>query len=154
MFGIRILQFLGHNISADGIEPLPRKIQAIRDFPLPSTQRQLKRFLGMINFYRKHLQHASAFMAPLDRMLSGKKNYKRKLTWDQNGMDAFERLKDALVNLTTLSFPVHNAPTFLVCDASAVAVGASLNQIINGEPCPLGFFFESSKQSPTKLLYF
>ena len=124
MFGVQTLQILGHSIFANGIEPLPRKIQAIRDFPLPSTQRQLKRFLGMINFYRKHLQHASAFMSPLDRMLSGKKNSKRKLTWEQNGIDAFERLKDALVNLTTLSFPVLNAPTFLVCDAS---VGASLN---------------------------
>jgi len=140
VFGAQSLQFLGHSISAEGIRPLPWKIQAIRDFSLPSTQRQLKRFLGMINFYRPHLQHASEFMAPLDRMLSGKKNSKRKLTWDQNGIDAFERLKDALINLATLSFPVRNAKTILVCDASDVAVGAALNQVIDGESRPLGFF--------------
>ena len=73
-------------------------------------------------------------------MLSGKKTSKRKLTWEQSGFHAFEHLKAALVHLTTLSFPVRNAPTMLVCDASDIAVGATLHQIIDGEPKPLGFF--------------
>ena len=52
-FRVPTLQFLGHCISVHGIVPLPTKVQAIRDFTLPSTQRQLKRFLGMPP-YRRH----------------------------------------------------------------------------------------------------
>ena len=88
-------------------------------------------------------------MVRLAWMLCGKKNSQRKLAWDQNGIAAFESLKEAL----TTSFPARNATTFLVCDASAVAVGASLFQVINGEPCSLGFVSKALKKpSKTTLL--
>ena len=140
IFCVTTLKFLGFQVSGEGIEPLPEKVQALKDIPLPTSKRDLKRFLGMLNFYRRHLQHASVFTAPLDHMLTGKKAGNSKLTWDSEQKLAFDQVKTALANFTLLSYPVSGAPTFLVCDAFDVAVGAALNQEINGELCPLGFF--------------
>ncbi len=49
--GVPTLDFLGHNIDCHGITPLPDKVHAIRDFPLPQSQRQLRRFVGLVNFF-------------------------------------------------------------------------------------------------------
>ena len=49
------VEFLGYKISKNGITPLDNKIQSITDFPQPTTQKQLLKFLGMLNFYRKAL---------------------------------------------------------------------------------------------------
>ena len=59
------LDFLGHHIDRHGITPLPEKVQAIREFPQPQCQRQLRRFIGLVNFYHRFLPHAAELMQPL-----------------------------------------------------------------------------------------
>ena len=44
------LEYLGHKVTSTGISPLPTKVEAIKEFPQPTTQRQLRRFLGIVNF--------------------------------------------------------------------------------------------------------
>ena len=51
LFGVNEPDFLGHHIDQHGITPLPEKVQAIRDFPQPQSQRQLRQFIGLVNFY-------------------------------------------------------------------------------------------------------
>ena len=58
-FGASILKFLGHIVSKDGILPLPEKVDAITNFPTPTTQRKLKEYLGLINFYRIFLPNCA-----------------------------------------------------------------------------------------------
>ncbi|GFQ84417.1 hypothetical protein TNCT_391991 [Trichonephila clavata] len=53
------VDFLGHHVSASGIRPTTGRIQAILDFNRPSTVKQLRRFLGMLNFYRRFLPNAA-----------------------------------------------------------------------------------------------
>ena len=62
-FGVPALDFLGHHVDATGIRPLAVRVQAIRDFPLPSTQRKLCEFLGLINFYRRFIPHCGIYQA-------------------------------------------------------------------------------------------
>ena len=50
IFGVPELDFLGHHIDRNGITPLQSKVQAVKDFPRPSSQRQLRRFLGLVNY--------------------------------------------------------------------------------------------------------
>ena len=64
-FGATVLQFLGHHISRDGIRPLEEKVQAIRDFPLPKSHGKLCEFVGLANFYRRFLPHATDLLHPL-----------------------------------------------------------------------------------------
>ena len=54
-FGLPSLEFLGHHVDSAGIRPLECKIEAIRNFPQPTTQKKLRQFLGLINFY--HIVH-------------------------------------------------------------------------------------------------
>ena len=68
------IQFLGHLVSADGIKPLPDKVDAIANFKLPETVAELGRFLGMVNFYRRFLPNA----ADNQRKLHGLRNGNRK----------------------------------------------------------------------------
>ena len=53
LFGVPELDFLGHHLDSTGIRPLEEKVQVVRDFPLPTTQRKLREFLGLVNFYRR-----------------------------------------------------------------------------------------------------
>ena len=141
VFAQQEITFLGHLISAAGVAPLPSKVEAICNFPQPRTLKQLKRFLGMLNFYPRFLKDTCALTAPLNRMLSPKHhNKKRELAWDHEGIAAFERVKFALADLAVLSFPVRGVETIVVCDASDVAVGSASNQVIDGELRPIGFF--------------
>ena len=54
--------FLGHHISDKGIWPLDDKVQALQDFPRPTFQRKLQKFLGLINFYHRFLNHGAAIL--------------------------------------------------------------------------------------------
>jgi len=137
------IEFLGHEVSNDGVRPLDSKIEAIRDFPQPTNMRQLRRFLGMVNFYRRFIPNAAEILHPLDSMLSPHKSSGKAIAWDENTKLAFETIKEKLINVARLAFPVLGAQTTLVTDASGTAVGGVLQQVINGESKPVAFFSKS-----------
>ena len=66
IFKVSEIDFLGHRISHKGVLPLVQKVEAIQNFPMPKTMRQLRKFLGMINFYRRCIPQAGAILHPLD----------------------------------------------------------------------------------------
>lgn len=68
------VKFLGYLVSASGILPLPEKVTAIREFSRPATVKQLRRFLGMLNFYRRFTAGAARFQASLNDCLKGPKD--------------------------------------------------------------------------------
>ena len=70
VFGVPELDFLGYHLDASGIRPLEERVQVIRDFPLPTTQRKLREFLGLINFYRRFIPHCAAILQSLNDMLN------------------------------------------------------------------------------------
>ncbi|GFW69600.1 transposon Ty3-I Gag-Pol polyprotein [Trichonephila clavipes] len=77
VFGVSKIDFLGFHLSEEGIQPLPDKVKCITEFPKPSTLTQLRRFLGLFNFYRCFIPKAAHLLAPLIQFLEGHKN-KRK----------------------------------------------------------------------------
>jgi transposase InsO family protein len=136
-FGVKEIEFLGHRVDRHGVYPLPEKVDAIRSFPLPKTVKQLQEYLGMVNFYHRFVPSAAAVMQPLYKALDGKQ---KLLVWTPELNKAFDASKDALANATLLVHPCHDAPTSLTVDASDVAVGAVLEQQIDGVWKPLSFF--------------
>ncbi|KAL5502776.1 hypothetical protein EMCRGX_G009597 [Ephydatia muelleri] len=140
LFGRRELDFLGHHINEQGVTPLSEKLQAIRDFPQPQTHRQLRRFMGLVNFYHRFLPHAATLMQPLHTLLSSTKEKVQTLTWTQDAQAAFQATKEALAKASLLSYPTADAPTCLITDASDTAVGAVLQQRVNGVWRPISFF--------------
>ena len=136
-FGCDTINFLGHRISSTGIMPLPNKVDAIVSFPQPVTIRGLQEFVGMANFYRRFIPAAAQIMLPLFEALAGKA---RTLSWSEDMVTAFRDTKKVLADATLLAHPAHHAPISLTADASDRAVGAVLEQFVDGEWQPLAFF--------------
>lgn len=141
VFGEPQVRFLGYLVTPEGIKPLPDKVRAIMDYPKPKTVVDLRRFLGMINYYRRCVKGAAHDQAILNEFLKdGKKNDKRPVAWTPEAEAAFEKCKKSLSEATMLAHPQDAAPLILTTDASAVAIGAALEQIVQGKPQPLAFF--------------
>ena len=148
LFAAHSLNFLGHHIDCHGISPVPEKVKAINDFPQPQTQRQLRRFIGLVNFYHRFLPHCAELMQPLHSLLKGKA---QSLIWTDSAISSFQATKTALANTSLLTYPSPNAPTCLMTDASDTAVGAVLQQHINDTWKPISFF--SRKLTPAECRY-
>ena len=148
-FGVEELDFLGHRVNSQGICPLPDKVQAIQDFLQPQSQRQLREFIGLINFYHRFIPHGAQLLQPLHNLLTITKN-KMELQWTEQTIAAFAAVKQALVQATLLVHPKPDAPTHIMCDASDNAVGAVLQQFMNEKWCPIAFFSKKLQPAETK----
>ena len=88
----RKISYLGHIISAAGVETDPKKIQVVRDWPAPSYVTDVRGFLGFCNYYRKYIKGYNDLTRPLNRLLC--KN--TDLQWTKEHTKAFTELKMAL----------------------------------------------------------
>ena len=120
------LTFLGHHISAKGFKPVQQKVHTIKTFPKPLTMKQLRRFLGMVNFYRPFIPNCTNTIQPLNKMLSPSKNSKKKIQWSVEAVSAFLKSKLKLSNATLLSFPVPNTEIAIFVDSSVSRCDAVL----------------------------
>ena len=132
VIGASEITFLGHFINSKGLKPIPKKIEAIQDFPQPKTMKRLRRFLGMINFYKRFIPICAKTIHPLNQLLSPAKHSKKSVLWSPEAEKAFSAIKAKLSNPTLLSFPSPNAETALFVDASQTDCGAVLQQRIQG----------------------
>ena len=126
IFGAVEVPVLGYLVIEDSIAPLPEKLQAIREFPQPTTTKGLRQFIGLISFYRFCLQHTAQTQAPLNDLLRGNIKGKAPKAWTPAANAAFEKAKYDLVNATLIVHPRHKAHLALFCDAFDFSMGASL----------------------------
>ncbi|GFX88371.1 retrovirus-related Pol polyprotein from transposon opus [Trichonephila clavipes] len=145
VFGVTELIFLGHLITPDGIKPLPDKVQAVLDYKQPETVGSLRKFLGLLNFYRRFLPKAAEQQYLLSEFLKGSKGKKdsKPLNWSSEAITAFQRCKQALADAALLAHPSPSAPLALHVDASNYAIEGSLHQVVDSELQPLAFFPEN-----------
>ncbi|GFS65496.1 hypothetical protein TNCV_2468892 [Trichonephila clavipes] len=142
VFGVTELIFLGHLITPVGIKPLPDKVQAVLDYKQPETVGTLRKFLVLLNFYRRFLPKAAEQQYLLSEFLKGSKGKKdsKPLNWSSEAITAFQRCKQALADAALLAHPSPSAPLALHVDASDYAIGGALHQVVNSELQPLAFF--------------
>nr|XP_033964367.1 uncharacterized protein LOC117465577 [Pseudochaenichthys georgianus] len=104
--------------------PADAKIRAIASLPVPSTRRELRRFLGMAGYYRRFCRNFSSVAAPLTTLTSPSKSF----VWSGECQQSFESLKGILCCTPVLSAPDFSKPFKLEVDASEVGTGAVLLQ--------------------------
>ena len=136
-FGVSQIEFLGHMVDDKGVRPLPEKVQAITAYPKPKSVKEMQTYLGMINFYHRFLPSAASVLRPLYASVSGKT---KSIQWTSMMEKAFVDSKVAVAQATMLTHPRQDAPTSLTVDASDVAIGGVLSQLVDGSWQPLAFF--------------
>jgi hypothetical protein len=141
LFGVNKLTFLGYTVTPQGISPPRHQVEAIIDYPLPNDYAGLRRFLGMIGFYRMFIPNFATIVAPLQDLVGSTCQRNHSLIWNDHQKDALKAIKQELVNSVTLCYLNSDSQVYhLVTDASNVGLGAALHQIVNGHPQPIGFF--------------
>lgn len=139
-FGLQKIQCLGYSISKLGTKPPSNKVEAISSMQKPKTIVELRRFLGVINFYPKFIKNAAQIQAPLHAYITNsKRNDKQAIIWTPEAEDAFELCKRSLTE-ALLTHPIENAPLALTTDGTDVAIGAVFEQYQGGQFQPLAFF--------------
>jgi hypothetical protein len=100
-FGESKIDYLGYEITRDGIQPQPKKVEAILKLSPPKTKRQLRHLLGMINYFRDMWQKRSHMLAPLTGLVSPLVQYK----WGEEQQKEFDEIKQKVSKETLLAFP-------------------------------------------------
>ena len=119
--------YLGHVFSATGMAPDQEKIRAIREWPVPNSVMEVRRFLGLASYYRRYICQFSYIAAPLHSLTQKHVEF----VWTPNCQTAFTTLKEKLMQAPILVYPRFDsdAPPFILqTDASSVGVGAVLEQ--------------------------
>ena len=130
------VRYLGHIVSANGIQPDKSKIQAVSAYPVPQDTKQLRQFLGLTNYYRRFVENYSKIAQPLHNLLKKEK----KFSWNPEAQDAFEKLKQRLVTPPILTFPDFAQEFIVHTDASDVALGGVLSQVQDGLEKPIAYW--------------
>ncbi|KAI2644548.1 Transposon Tf2-6 polyprotein [Labeo rohita] len=133
------IQFLGYVIGPDGISMDTNKVAAIWDWPQPTSVKELQRFLGFANFYRRFINQFSLLSATLTNLLKEKP---KTLIWTPSASQAFASLKSAFCTAPALVLPDPQEPFIVEVDVSTIGAGAVLSQY-PGEPPklhPCAFF--------------
>ena len=104
------ITFFFHFVNENGTEtPLEDKVSAVKYFLKPRTMKGLRRFLAMINFYRRFLPGAAEVMAPLHALRCPNKDSRKQIEWNELAEEFFCALKQKLADATMLAFPFFRA---------------------------------------------
>uniref|UniRef100_A0A3Q3ALY7 Gypsy retrotransposon integrase-like protein 1 n=1 Tax=Kryptolebias marmoratus TaxID=37003 RepID=A0A3Q3ALY7_KRYMA len=123
-FSVSTVSFLGFIFGKGYYRTDPEKIKAVADWPVPTDRRQLQRFLGFANFYRRFIQDYSKIATPLTQLTS----IKQPFIWSLEAESAFGELKNRFVSAPILRHPNPKLQYILEVDASDSGVGAILSQ--------------------------
>lgn len=147
--GLEEARYLGYVIGRGIIKPQINKVEAIQDWPRPSTKKQVRAFLGILGYYRRFVPQFATMAAPLTDLTKGGKAV--MVSWNPEAERAFQELKVALCNQPVLITPDFKKEFVVQTDASDVGLGAVLSQEVGGEEHPVTYL--SRKLSPAERNY-
>ncbi|KAL3967106.1 alpha-2-macroglobulin-like protein [Sarotherodon galilaeus] len=133
----REVEYLGFVVGSGKIKPQVGKIEAIQSFPVPTTKRKVRGFLGLVGWYRKFIPSFAERSTVLNDLTKG--SAPNKVRWTEDCEQAFGDLKEAVCTHPVLHSPDFNKPFILQTDASGVGLGAVLQQEVDGERRPVVF---------------
>ena len=132
--GCKTIDFLGHIISDGCIRPDDNKITKIRDIKQPTTKKEIRRLLGLLNYYRRFVPNFSDIAQPLTD--ATRKCAPNKVKWNEKCQQSLDKLKLLLTSEPILRVPDLSKPFIVQSDASNTAIGAVLMQDHQGTLLP------------------
>ena len=121
--------FLGHVVSFEGVAVNPDNITKVKKWPIPQSVKDVEKFLGFVNYHRDHIQDYAGLTSILYKLTGSKATFE----WQENHQEAFDTVKEKLVNAPILAYPNATDVFILDTDASGTAIGAVLSQLQDGD---------------------
>ena len=123
------IEYVGHDILADGNCPASSKFKLIDDWPLPNSGQSLFSFVGLVNFYHRYAPYMELRLKPLRKLV--KKFYRKPIpenAWTEELKSLFSDLKQCITSSPVLARFDPNKPTFLKTDWSSEGMAYILMQ--------------------------
>lgn len=147
-FGKTQIEYLGHVLDEKGVYPSQDKVRAIHDAPAPMTIKELRAFLGLVNYYGRFVPQQSTVLAPLYNLLKDETTWR----WGKAEQDSFNKCKRLLTSDKVLMHYDPHLPLTLACDASAYGIGAVIQHTTpDGKEHPVAY--ASRSLSPAEKKY-
>lgn len=146
---MRKVKFLGFVIDKDGLHINDEKLDPILNFEIPRTQRHVRKFMGMVGWFRRFIPDFADISAPINELT--KTQYKQKFIWTPEADKAFRELKIAMTTTPVLALPDYNIEFTIHSDCSNVAAGAVLTQVQEGKEKVIAYM--SQKLTPQQQKY-
>ena len=148
--GLDEVEYLGHTINNRGVDFSTEKKNSVLLTPLPKTEKQLRQFLGLANYFRDHVKNHSITVQPLNELI---RDYERtrRIQWTPEAMAAFEQIKHVVGHCPMLHFVDETSPIFLHTDASDFGVGGYLFQRTPDGDKPIAFCSGSLTQRQSEV---
>ena len=130
------VKYLGLVVDAEGLHASTEKIEAVMDAPEPSNVKELRSFLGMMNYYRKFIPNLAIILKPLTDLLQ----HNVRWHWNEDCSAAFKKAKEFLTKSPVLVHYDPTVPLRMAADASSHGIGAVLSHTFpNGEEKPIAY---------------
>ncbi|MGH7974186.1 MAG: RNase H-like domain-containing protein, partial [bacterium] len=115
-WAVQSTEYLGYVFTQDGDKPMSNKIDAVMRLSRPTTSKQIRHFIGLVNYYRDMWPHRAHILAPLTRLTSNKV----KFEWGEEEEAAFKKMKSLITSDVLLRFPDHSKPFNIYTDMPAI----------------------------------
>ena len=134
------VDFLGHVLSKNGVSPNPEKIEKVRDWPTPTSSKEVHSFIGLASYYRRFIPNFAKWAGPLHALIiPASTQYKVRtgllkrsdlpeFKWTEECEIGFNNLKQALISAPILAYPDYSREFILETDASLKGLGTVLSQ--------------------------
>ncbi|GMF47160.1 unnamed protein product [Phytophthora fragariaefolia] len=123
-FATTKMEYLGHDLTPDGIRPTARLVKAVKDFLVPTSDKEVRKFVALAGYYRRFMPDFGKRMAPLTMLLRENVSWR----WKTEQEEAFAWAKAYLSKEPVLIYPNYSLPFKLTTDASKIGLGAVLSQ--------------------------
>lgn len=140
------VEYLGHEVSRDGIRPSRRNLEAVAEAKPPTNVTEVKAFVGLCNYYSRFIPRFAEKREPLLQLTRAN----TKFVWGEQEHEAFEALKVALCSAPVLKHPDFSKPFIIQTDACAYGLGATLSQQYDDGVHPIAYIHKTLSQDERK----
>ena len=130
-FDLTSIDFLGHRITQEGLQPSPSQARAILEAPAPHDRTSLRSFLGLVGYYAKFCPDYATVVEPLRALLRGDEVF----NWTSEVHESFTKVKTLIGNFVTLTLFDPECDTIVTTDASGYGISGVMSQIHDGKEC-------------------
>lgn len=132
-FAVEEIDYLGNTLDRRGVRPSKKNLDSIKKYPRPTTVREVRAYIGLTGYYRRHIPNYANIAKPLTELTKKSKIF----IWSAECENAFVQLKEALMKEPVLTYPDFTKPFVLSTDASSIGIGAILSHVIDGQEHPI-----------------